>query len=409
MGKPVGAKVRYENGLYKDVEVPDTYTYNPYDTELRILYDYSHIQFPSKDSWGMGIWRYSQLLPFDVDNPLYPLHVGSTPLVHPTGLKSYIGVSKIYIKDETRGPSSSNKDRATALVLEYALRTGKVVATCASTGNVAVSLSVGGAACNIRVVVCVPAQVTDAKLSYMLAAGAAVVKVHSGYTDAFRLSRYMAKQFGWMDRNTGMNPLTIEAKKTVAYEIWEQLGHIPDCVVVPVGDGPSIIAIHKGFWELKECGLVPDVPRFIGVQSEGCKPLVDAWERGTKVEEVKPNTIADGIAVGLPVFGETVLQCVKESDGALVAVSDSEIIDAIKTVARYSGIIPEPASAAGFAGAKLARERGYISQNDSVVIVHTGSGFKSPHVLPSAGLVTEVPDFSSGVEHLSSLIEKSDW
>ena len=161
------------------------------------------------------------------------------------------GVADLWLKDETRSPTGSNKDRATALVLEDAMRRDITTVTAASTGNVAVSLAVGAAAAGIKAVIFVPAAVKEGKLRLMLLAGATVFRVKEGYEAAFELSRAAARAFGWLDRNTGTNPWTVEAKKTVAFEIWEQLDRAcTGCRGVPVGDGTTLSAIAKGFREL---------------------------------------------------------------------------------------------------------------------------------------------------------------
>jgi threonine synthase len=332
------------------------------------------------------MWRYLDLLPLDESSILYPLAVGGTPLIALPGLRQAAGLPNLWIKDETRSPTGSNKDRATALVLEHALRHGARTVTAASTGNVAVSLSVGAAAAGLQAVIFVPADVGEAKLRLMLLAGATVFKVEDGYEAAFQLSRASARTFGWYDRNTGCSPLTIEAKKTVAFEIWEQLGRrMPDAAIVPVGDGTTLSAMFKGFRELVACGVADRTPRMIGVQAEGCQPLKRAWETGEPLQAVKARTIAEGIAVSVAINGITALRDVRQSAGGFVAVSDEAILQAIQTLASHGGILAEPAGAAGYAALEPALSSGLIDRSESVVILVTGSGLKTPQYLRPRG------------------------
>ena len=259
------------------------------------------------------------------------------------------------------------------------MRAGAQTVSCASTGNVAVSLAVGAAAAGLRAVIFVPEQVAESKLALMRLAGATVLKVREGYDAAMRFSRRAAREFGWFDRNTGYNPATLEAKKTVAFEIWEQLGRrVPDVVVSPIGDGVTLSALAKGFRELVACGVTTGVPRIIGVQAEGCQPVKLAWERGGQVEPVEPKTIADGIAVGQPLSGAAVLRDVRDSGGAFVAVSDDAMVRAIGTLAASAGILAEPAGAAAMAGLEVALEAGLVSRDERVVVLATGTVLKNP-------------------------------
>ena len=353
--------------------------------QVELHYDYSADLFPAPEVAGGGMWRYSALLPLEPGPVRYPLPVGGTPLVGPPALRTRLGMPRLWVKDETRGPTGSNKDRASALVVEHALRTGARTVTCASTGNVATSLAVAAAAAGLEAVVFVPATVLDSKLTVMLTAGARVVKVERGYEAAFALSRRAAAQLGWLDRNTGVNPMTVEAKKTVAFEIWEQLGRaVPDVVMVPVGDGPTLCAMAKGFRELIACGLADRLPRLVGVQAEGCQPVKAAWEAGRPVSPVVASTIADGIAVGAPVSAGAVLRDVRESRGSFVAVSDQALLDAISSLARHAGLIAEPAGAAAFAGLEEALRQGLVGREESVVVHMTGTGLKAPIYLRPA-------------------------
>jgi threonine synthase len=366
--------------------------------QVELRYAYGPALLPPPDR-PPGLWRYTDLLPIEEGSVAYPLAVGATPLLAPQALRSAVGLPGLWLKDETRGPSGSNKDRATALVCEAALRQGAATVTCASTGNVAASLAIGAAASGLRAVVFVPAAVAPGKLQLMLAAGALVVGVRQGYEAAFRLSREAAAAFGWVDRNTGVNPATVEAKKTVAFEIWEQLGRrMPEAVIAPVGDGPTLYALGKGFRELVACGVPGPLPRIIGVQADGCQPVKRAWEAGVPVRPVAGQTLADGIAVDAPVSGGAVLHEVRASGGGLVAVTDAEMLDAISLLARRAGVLAEPAGAAATAGLVAARASGLLAPDDTVVALVTGTGLKTPEHLRPRGRAIEIEGRLAEVE-----------
>lgn len=373
---------------------------------LELMYDYGPDLIPAPVPAYEGMWRWRELLPLAPGPIWYPLPIGGTPLLSSPGLRSWIGMPQLYLKDETRSPTGSNKDRATGLVLEHALREGATTVTAASTGNVAVSVAVGAAASGLKAVIFVPATVAEGKLLLMLVAGATVFKVKAGYKTAFKLSRHAAKMFGWHDRNTGANPLTLEAKKTVALEIWEQLGReVPDVMVVPVGDGTTLSGAAKGFRELMACGVADRMPRFVGVQAEGCQPLRRAW-RGESCAFGK--TIADGIAVEHPANAPTAMRDVRETGGAFVAVSDDAILDAMRTLAARAGVVAEPAAAAGLAGLQVALAEGSVREDERVVLLITGSGMKTPQYLSKSGRTFTVEGDLAEVERALHLEGNTD-
>jgi threonine synthase len=377
VGHPVGATIVYRDG--RQDEIRDLGRVAEVGTQgiVEYQYEYSPDLVPN-DSGPLSLWRYRALLPLPDGRIRYPLAIGGTPLHPVPGLREMLGMPNLWIKDETRTPTGSNKDRATALVLEHAIRDGRDVVSCASTGNVAVSLAIGAAAAGKRAVIFVPLNASDAKLRLMRLSGATVLQVRQGYEAAFNLSEQAAAEFGWYSRNTGYNPLTTEAKKTVALEIWEQFGReMPDVVVSAVGDGPTISALAKGFRELVACGVADRVPRIVGVQAEGCQPLKTAWDSGRAIEPSAPDTLADGIAVEMPVSGPSVLRDVRAAGGGFVAVSDQAMLDAINVLAEKAGLLAEPAGAAGFAALDAALSNGLIETNERVVVLMTGTLFKN--------------------------------
>jgi threonine synthase len=247
--------------------------------------------------------------------------------------------------------------------------------TTASTGNAAVATAFGAAAAGLRAVIFVSTDCRPEKLALMTQAGAWVFQVPEGYAAAVDLSRAAARAFGWLDRNTGANPFTIEAKKTVAFEVWEQLGRrVPDVMIAPVGDGPTLVALEKGFAELVSCGLADRRPRLVGVQAEHCQPLTRAFSGAVAgPAELDPAaTVADGIAVVRPAVGDAVLAAVRRDGGGMVAASDDQLLGAVAALARWAGVGAEPAGAAALAGLEPAAGQGLADRSETVVLLVTG-------------------------------------
>jgi threonine synthase len=334
--------------------------------------------FPADGFPAASMWRYRGLLPLDGGPIRYPLGVGGTPLIGAPALRSESGLPGLWVKDETRGPSASNKDRATALVIEMGLRAGATTITTSSTGNAAVSTAIGAAAAGLRAVIFVPEHCSPAKVAVMRAAGASVLRVRHGYRAAVDLSRLAARELGWLDRNTGLVAATLDAKKTVAFEIFEQLGRrVPDVMLAPVGDGPTLVALGIGFRQLAEEGLASRVPRLVGVQAAACRPIVRAWAAAGSTVTPSPDddpqrTSADGIAVPEPVLGDAVLAEIRASGGTMVAVDEADIRAARARLVRTAGIISEPAGAAAAAGLKAAEAAGLLGPAATVAVLVTG-------------------------------------
>lgn len=346
-----------------------------------LQYDYRAGLFAADPPESFTMWRYRGLLPVP-DGPVrYPVPVGGTPLLPVPGLRQALGTPRLWVKDETRNPTASNKDRATALVIEDGLRRGVDTVTTASTGNAAVSTAVGAAAAGLRAVIFVSPSCRPEKVARMAQAGAWVLQVPEGYAAAVDLSRAAARAFGWLDRNTGVNPVTLEAKKTVAFEVWEQLGRVvPDVVVAPVGDGPTLVALDKGFAELVDCGLATRRPRLVGVQAARCQPLVRAWQgRPAGSGELDPGaTAADGIAVLRPAIGDAVLDAVGRTGGELVAVGEEDLRRAVDGLAARAGVGAEPAGAAALAGLEAVLATGAVDRLETTVLLVTGRGGAGP-------------------------------
>jgi threonine synthase len=292
-------------------------------------------------------------------------------------LANAIGISKLFLKDDGRNPTNSFKDRASAVGVMKALEFGFDTIACASTGNAASSLAGISAAVGLKSYIFVPARAPEPKVTQLLIFGATVLRVQGTYEQAFDLCKQACDKFGWYNRNSGTNPFLVEGKKTAGLELAEQFGkNIPDWVVVSVGDGCTIGGIGKGLQEMKRLGFIDRMPRLLGVQAEGAKPLLEAFKSGKDLIPSDTNTIADSIAVGTPRNWRRAIQQIKLSSGDMIAVSDAEILDAMKATARLGGVFGEPAGVTGVAGLRKAIATGIVKPSESSVAVITGNGLK---------------------------------
>ena len=326
------------------------------------------------------IWRYKPLLPVEPDSPVPPLTVGWTPLYRADRLGAGLGLKHVWVKDEGRQPSASFKDRASVVAVVKAQERGAEVITTASTGNAGAALSAMCASVAQKNVIFLPETAPPAKVAQLLVYGSTVIMVRGTYDDAFELCAQAAKEFGWYNRNTGYNPYMSEGKKTVSFEICEQLGwDAPDRIFVSVGDGCIIGGVHKGLRDLMALGWIKKMPQIMGVQAAGSAALYDAWRTGISAMEMQPidaHTIADSISAGLPADRIKGLAAVRETDGAYIKVTDEEILAAIPTLARGCGVFAEPAGAAAYAGLVKAVEQGLVHPDERIVVLSTGNGLK---------------------------------
>jgi threonine synthase len=299
---------------------------------------------------------------------------------------------RLWIKDDTRNPSGSTKDRASSLVVAKALEYGFTTVACASTGNAATALAAVSAAAALESIVFVPAGAPRAKLVQMSAYGARVVRVDGSYGAAFELCLAACEEFGWYNRNTAINPFTIEGKKTAALEIAADLSPaVPEAVVVPTGDGVIISGVAKGFHDLHAAGLLDRVPRLLCVQPSGSaaisRALVDGAASITPVAGA--SSVADSLTVDAPRNAILALRRIRESGGTGIEVSDSSIISSVARLARLTGVFAEPAGAAALAGLEIAIDSGLIGREESVVLLVTGSGLKD---VPAAERAIRIPE-----------------
>lgn len=331
----------------------------------------------------MTIWRYKPLLPIEPESPVPPLAVGWTPLYEAPRLAESLGLKHLWVKDDGRQATASFKDRASAIAVVKTREKGAAIVTTASTGNAAAALSGLCASVQQPNVIFVPETAPPAKIAQLLTFGSTVMLVHGTYDDAFELCLQAAEAYGWYNRNTGFNPYMSEGKKTVSFEICEQLAwQAPDAIFVSVGDGCIIGGVHKGLKDLLALGWIDTMPRIYGVQAEGSNFMAEAWQaglHGLRVLEKAPidsHTVADSISAGLPRDRIKAMAAVVDTGGAYVVVSDDDILAAIPALARGCGVFAEPAGAAGYAGLVKAVAQGLVSPDDRIVVINTGSGLK---------------------------------
>lgn len=335
-----------------------------------------------------SLWRYSDLLPVERTTAT-DLGAGLTPLIRADRLAAELGLGELWIKNDSLNPTNSFKDRPVTIALAKALEFGLKTAACASTGNLANAVAAHAARAGMESFVFVPHDIEPSKIVATAAMGT-VVKVDGNYDDVNRLCAQLNDEYAWGIVNVNLRPYYAEGSKTLAFETAEQLGwELPDHVVVPVASGALLTKIAKGFRELAEVGLVSDgtTVSISGAQAEGCSPVAVAYEEGTDdVRPQKPATIAKSLAIGDPADGYYALREVRSSGGAVAAVSDAEIVDAIRLLARTEGIFTEPAGGVTVATlAKLARD-GRITPSERVVAYITGHGLKTPEVVAPTGL-----------------------
>jgi threonine synthase len=328
-----------------------------------------------------GIWRYAELLPVERP-PERGLAVGSTPLVRAGRLGERIGIERLWLKDDTRNPSLSFKDRAVAVAATRAVELGLDALACASTGNLAGATAAAAAAAGLPAYVFVPADLEPAKIDHATAYGATVVSVDGTYDDVNRLCLELADETGWGFVNVNLRPYYAEGSKTLAFEIAEGLGwRTPDVVVAPIASGALFTKLARGFDQLATIGLIDRRPvRFVGGQPAGCAPVADAWASDAETwSPVRtPDTIVRSLAIGSPADGDAALELARATNGSIEAIPDTATAAAIRDVAALEGIYTETAGGVTIAAAEAARRRGVIHPDDEVVVLLTGNGVKTP-------------------------------
>jgi len=355
---------------------------------LEVVYDYEGIKQTLTrekiESRPRNLWRYRELLPVEGE-PIGALDTGFTPLVRADDLAKAIGVKELYVKDDTVAhPTLSFKDRVVAVALARAKEFGFDTIACASTGNLAHSVSAHGAKAGFKRFIFIPASLEKSKIIASLVYEPNLIAVNGNYDDVNRLCSEIANKYNWAFVNINIRPFYAEGSKTHGFEIVEQLGwRVPDAVVVPCASGSLMTKIWKSFKEMEEVGLIDRVhTRVYAAQATGCSPIVTAIKQGIDViKPVKPDTIAKSLAIGNPADGYYATKVVAESGGYGEDVSDEEIIESIKLLARTEGVFAETAGGVTLGSAIKLIKEGHIKKDDTVVLCITGNGLKTQEAL----------------------------
>jgi threonine synthase len=325
----------------------------------------------------LSVWRYRELLPVSAENAV-TLGEGGTGLPRSTLLANTLSLEEVYFKNEGQNPTGSFKDRGMTVAITRAVEVGAREVVCASTGNTSASMAAYAAKAGLEATVLIPAgKIAKGKLLQAIVHGAKIEEVRGNFDRALEKARTLAEK-GRLYFVNSLNPYRIEGQKTLAFEVWEQLRKVPEVVVLPVGNAGNVSAVWKGFWELRRLGLTRRTPRMIGVQAAGAAPIAAAYNRGDTemIPWPHPETVASAIRIGAPVSWKKALRAVRDSGGAMLTVSDREILQAQKLLARREGIFAEPASAASIAGLQKAVRSRLVSRHESIVCIITGHGLK---------------------------------
>lgn len=342
-------------------------------------------------------WRYAELLPVGPDAEALRWPVGFTPLIETPRLARWAGLSRLRLKDDSRNPTASFKDRASSVAVLHARQQDAGRIACASTGNAASSLAGFAAMAGIPATIFVPRSAPEPKVAQLLIHGADVRRVRGSYAQAYELCSRESLAHGWYNRNCAINPYLVEGKKTCGLELAEQTGARPAAwVAVSVGDGCTVAGIGRGLAQMTELGFLEHSPRLLGVQSAAVRPIEHAFGQGALPGSIDPNatTMADSIDVPVPRNWRKAVNRIRESNGAMTHVTDQEIGAAMCALGALAGVFAEPAAAAAVAGVRRAVSDGVIAADDEVIAVITGSGLKDIRgAMSVVGQPTEVdPD-----------------
>ncbi|MCC7520248.1 MAG: threonine synthase [Flavobacteriaceae bacterium] len=359
---------------------------------LKTVYPYREIKRKHPNFLSLKENGFLDVLPIQHLQSLPNLRVGQTPLYACKSLDGKDLAFQLFLKDDAQNPTFSFKDRASAVVSAYAKEQGFDTIVAASTGNAGSSLAGLCAAQGQKAIIMVPETAPLAKLTQIILYGATIIPVAGTYDDAFDLSIQATEEFGWYNRNTAFNPFTIEGKKTVSYELFDQMKqYIPDRIFVPVGDGVIISGVYKGFEDLLELGYINQMPIIVMVQSEGSDNLVRNME--TSDFEIKPSTtLADSISVDIPRNFFMAKQFIQKYKGEFLTVSDLEILNASQILSRNTGLFAEPAAATAFAGMLTYQHQNKLPSDSKNVVLLTGSGLKDlKSVQPLLNIPVAIP------------------
>src|SRR5581483_6360449 len=360
---------------------------------LDAVYDYASLKKKvtrqSIESGPKSIWRYRDLLPVEDGTPVVTLGEGFTPLVKADRLGAELGLKNLYLKNDSMNPTNSFKDRVVSVAISFARSMGFETIACASTGNLANAVAAYAARAGLECFVFIPVDLEPAKVASISVFDPNVIAVRGNYDDVNRLCSQLIEPTPWAFCNIHIRPFYAEGSKTLTFETAEQLGwKMPDEIIIPIASGCQFVRHRQAARELVEYGLVKDdrVPAFTGAQALGCSPVYNAFHSDTpeRVVPVKPDTIARSIAIGNPSDGIYVNRIAKETGGTVEAVTEQEIVDGMRLLARTEGIFTETAGGVTIGVlSKLARA-GRWNGDEVVVAYVTGHGLKTADVLASA-------------------------
>jgi threonine synthase len=356
---------------------------------LDVVYDYDAIRKTvSRERIEDGppsMWRYRDLLPVEDEDAIVTLGEGLTPLIKADRLGAELGLRNLYLKNDTMNPTNSFKDRVVSVATSWAKAHGFETIACASTGNLANSVAAYGARAGLEAFVFMPNDIEPGKVVSTGVFEPNIVAVRGNYDDVNRLCSQLMESYPWAFCNINVRPFYAEGSKTLTFESAEQLGwRLPDEIIIPVASGCQFVRHRRAAQELIDLGLVSGdrLPAFTGAQALGCGPVYNAWQEGTeRIQPVRPNTIARSIAIGNPSDGTYVVRIAKETGGVVEAVTEEEIVESIRLLARTEGIFTETAGGVTIGVlAKLARA-GRWRGDETIVAYVTGHGLKTAEVI----------------------------
>lgn len=355
----------------------DCYDCNSSSALFYIEYKIKNKEFPLL-KYNLPLLRYSPLLPLEAKEILDPI-IGNTPLIHAKNLGKYFELKNLYIKDETRNPSGSFKDREAVIGISMAktLKYNHVIV--ASSGNLASAIARACAFSNMTCIAFVPEDTPEEKIVMIASYGAKVIKVRGTYDDCRTIIMKISKECNIPSASWELRPFILEGWKTTIMEILDQMNFsIPDVIIIPAGGGGHILGIYKALKELHSIGKIDHLPKIIGVQASGCSPYVKAFNNDLEevAREENPRKIAKSIRVSNPFEGKYVLKAIKEINGSFIDVSDDKIFNAVILLGKTEGVFAEPAGAASIAGLKKIIKESKIEHNEKIVVIATGSGLK---------------------------------
>jgi threonine synthase len=376
-----------------EVELGPSYACPECFGPLEVAYDFPAITREEIEAGPANIWRYKALLPVPADIESSPnTEPGFTRLIEAKNLARELGLTKLWVKDDSTNPTNSFKDRVVACALSAAVELGSKVFACPSTGNLANAVAAAGARAGIPTAVFIPSNLEQPKQINSAIFTDRLVAVDGNYDDVNKLAQEIAaEEEGWAFVNVNVRPFYAEGSKTLGYEIAEQLGwRLPDQVVIPVASGSQLTKVHKAFGELIKLGLVEAKEyKIFGAQATGCNPVSTAFKAGVDaIRPVKPDTIAKSLAIGNPADGIYVLDIARSTHGAVEEVTDEEIRAGIVSLARNEGIFTETAGGTTVAVTRKLVETGQLDPSLETVIINTGHGLKTLDAV--AGLVGPV-------------------